>query len=113
MYLADVTDCGLKPRFLGEKLANGMVMAAPLGPGVDRIIVCEHGTPAADRAEETTFAEVADAWQRITGESIHHGGPTGSARSPTPPGRPPSTGAAGCCSPATPRTSTCPPAGRA
>ncbi|MEU0154730.1 FAD-dependent monooxygenase [Micromonospora fulviviridis] len=73
MYLADVTGCGLKPRFLGEKLANGMVMAAPLGPGVDRIIVCEHGTPAADRSEETTFAEVADAWQRITGESIHHG----------------------------------------
>ncbi|TDC85993.1 monooxygenase [Micromonospora sp. KC606] len=73
MFLADVVGCGLKPRFLGEKLPNGMVMAAPLGPGVDRIIVCEHGTPAADRTEETTFAEVADAWQRITGESIHHG----------------------------------------
>lgn len=73
MYLADVVGCGLKPRFLGEKLPNGMVMAAPLGPGVDRIIVCEHGVPAGDRAEETTFAEVADAWQRITGESIHHG----------------------------------------
>jgi bifunctional hydroxylase/dehydrase len=73
MYLADVVGCDLRPRFLGEQLPNGMVMAAPLGAGVDRIIVCEHGTPAAGRDEETTFAEVADAWQRITGESIHHG----------------------------------------
>ncbi|GIE92974.1 FAD-dependent monooxygenase [Paractinoplanes rishiriensis] len=73
MYLADVVGCDLRPRFLGEKLAGGMVMAAPLAPGVDRIIVCEDGTPAVDRAEERTFTEVADAWQRITGESIHHG----------------------------------------
>lgn len=73
MYLADVIGCGLRPRFLGERMPHGMVMAAPLEPGVDRIIVCEHGTPAADRTEETTFAEVADAWQRITGEPIHHG----------------------------------------
>ncbi|GAA1834446.1 FAD-dependent monooxygenase [Luedemannella flava] len=73
MYLADVVGCGLKPRFLGEKLQGGMVMAAPLGPQVDRIIVCEHGTPAGDRGQETTFEEVADAWERITGESIRHG----------------------------------------
>ncbi|MGX6602114.1 FAD-dependent monooxygenase [Micromonosporaceae bacterium Da 78-11] len=73
MFLADVVGCGLRPRFLGERLPNGMVMAAPLGPGVDRIIVCEHGTPAHDQAGTPTFAEVADAWQRITGESIHAG----------------------------------------
>ncbi|HWE90929.1 MAG TPA: FAD-dependent monooxygenase [Pseudonocardiaceae bacterium] len=73
MYLADVVGCELRPRFLGERLPNGMVMAAPLSPGVDRVIVCEHGAPAADRTEETSFAEVADAWQRITGENIHHG----------------------------------------
>jgi bifunctional hydroxylase/dehydrase len=74
MYLADVVGCDLRPRMLGERLPRGMVMATPLAPGVDRIIVCEHGTPAGDRDEETSFAEVADAWQRITGESIHHGG---------------------------------------
>lgn len=73
MYLADVVGCGLRPRFLGERMPNGMVMAAPLQEGVDRIIVCEHGTPAGDRAESPSFTEVADAWQRITGESIHDG----------------------------------------
>jgi bifunctional hydroxylase/dehydrase len=73
MYLADVVGCELRPRFLGEQLPNGMVMAAPLGEGVDRIIVCPHGVPA-ERADTPTFEEVADAWQTITGESIHHGG---------------------------------------
>jgi bifunctional hydroxylase/dehydrase len=73
MYLADVVGCGLQPRFLGEKLPNGMVMAAPLGEGVDRVIVCPHGAPARDRNETVTFAEVADAWQHITGEDISHG----------------------------------------
>ena len=72
MYLADVVGCEPRPRFLGERLPHGMVMAAPLGGGVFRIIVCEHGTPP-DRTDEPTFGEVADAWQRITGESIHHG----------------------------------------
>ncbi|MER5208670.1 FAD-dependent monooxygenase [Streptomyces sp. NPDC002825] len=73
MYLADVVGCDLEPRFLGERLPNGMVMAAPLGEGVDRIIVCEHGTPAGDRSETPTFAEVAEAWRRITGEDIGDG----------------------------------------
>jgi bifunctional hydroxylase/dehydrase len=72
MYLADVVGCDLRPRFLGEQLPNGMVMAAPLGEGVDRIIVCPHGVPA-ERAEAPAFEEVADAWEHITGESIHHG----------------------------------------
>ncbi|MFH8570270.1 FAD-dependent monooxygenase [Streptomyces sp. NPDC017993] len=74
MYLADVVGCDLKPRFLGERLPGGMVMAAPLAEGVDRIIVCEHGTPPPDRSETPDFAEVAGAWQRLTGEDIHAGG---------------------------------------
>ncbi|WP_329136537.1 FAD-dependent monooxygenase [Streptomyces sp. NBC_01476] len=74
MYLADVLGCGLKPRFLGERLPHGMVMAAPLKEGVDRIIVCPHGTPARERNDDITFAEVAAAWQRITGEDISGGG---------------------------------------
>nr|AEE65462.1 oxygenase [uncultured bacterium BAC AB649/1850] len=73
MYLADVVGCELRPRFLGEKLSNGMVMAAPLAPGVDRIIVCEHGTPPGDRERQVSYEEVAGAWERITGESIAHG----------------------------------------
>jgi len=71
MFLADVVGPDLRPRFLGERLPNGMVMAAPLGEGVHRIIVCPHGTPARGREQEVGFAEVADAWQLITGEDIH------------------------------------------
>lgn len=73
MYLADVVGCGLRPRFLGERLAGGMIMAAPLREGVDRVIVVENGTPPPDRTEAPTFAEVAGAWQRITGEDISAG----------------------------------------
>lgn len=72
MYLADVAGCDIRPRMLGERLPNGMVMAAPLREGVDRIIVCEHGAPL-DARTDVAFAEVADAWQRITGEDIHGG----------------------------------------
>jgi bifunctional hydroxylase/dehydrase len=74
MYLADVVGCEIPPRFLGERLPGGMVMAAPLKEGVDRIIVCEHGTPPADRSETPEFAEVAAAWERLTGEDISGGG---------------------------------------
>jgi bifunctional hydroxylase/dehydrase len=74
MYLADVVGGELRHRFLGERLPRGMVMAAPLAPGVDRIIVCEHGTSAGERTTAPTFTEIADAWQRITGESIHGAG---------------------------------------
>ncbi|MFH8628176.1 FAD-dependent monooxygenase [Streptomyces vietnamensis] len=73
MFLADVVGCDLRPRFLGERLPHGMVMAAPLGEGVDRVIVCPDGTPARERDQEPTFAEIADAWQHITGEDIHDG----------------------------------------
>lgn len=74
MYLADVTGVELRPRFLGERLNNGMVMAAPLSEGVYRIIVCPDGTPAHDRERTVTFEEVAAAWQHITGEDISGGG---------------------------------------
>lgn len=73
MYLADVVGCGLRPRFLGERLANGMIMSAPLREGVDRVIVVENGTPAPDRSESPSFAEIAGAWERITGEDISGG----------------------------------------
>jgi bifunctional hydroxylase/dehydrase len=73
MFLADVAGCNLRTRFIGEKVPGGMVMAAPLGDGVDRIIVCERGTLPHRRAESPSFAEVADAWQRLTGEDIHGG----------------------------------------
>jgi bifunctional hydroxylase/dehydrase len=80
MYLADVKGCDIKTRRLGELLPNGMVMAAPLDQGYTRVIVCESGRRP-DSGNQVTFTgrqvrftEVADAWQRLTGDSIHHGG---------------------------------------
>ncbi|MFB7657736.1 MULTISPECIES: FAD-dependent monooxygenase [unclassified Streptomyces] len=74
MFLADVTGLDLKPRYLGETLPNGMVMAAPLGEGVHRIIVCPHGAAARSAEDTVTFEEVAQAWKHITGEDISAGG---------------------------------------
>lgn len=72
MYLADVAGCDIRSRMIGELVPNGMVMAAVLEKGYTRIIVCENGTPP-DKSRQATFADVADAWQRLTGESIHGG----------------------------------------
>ncbi|HEV2780496.1 MAG TPA: FAD-dependent monooxygenase [Actinophytocola sp.] len=71
MYLADVVGRKIRPRPIGEKVAGGMVMAAPLEDGVDRIVVCPLGTTPTERTEPPPFEEVADAWQRLTGESLH------------------------------------------
>ncbi|MFC0107563.1 FAD-dependent monooxygenase [Kibdelosporangium aridum] len=73
MYLADVTGCDIKPRMIGELLPNGMVMSAPLEQGYFRIIVCENGVSPDKNRREVTFTDVADAWQRLTGDSIHGG----------------------------------------
>ncbi|MER6788116.1 FAD-dependent monooxygenase [Streptomyces sp. NPDC000658] len=74
MFLADITGVDLKPRYLGETLPNGMVMAAPLKEGVHRIIVCPHGAAARSADDTVTFEEVAKAWEHITGEDISAGG---------------------------------------
>ncbi|WP_329417754.1 FAD-dependent monooxygenase (plasmid) [Streptomyces sp. NBC_00704] len=71
---ADVTGIDTRRRRIGEDLPGGsMVMAMDLENGVTRVVVHEAGTrPPADR-EAIAFADLADAWQRLTGESIHHG----------------------------------------
>ena len=74
MYTAEVTGVALRPRPIGERLPGGnMVVCTPVGQGRYRIVIHDralrpHPDPAA-----LTFTEVADAWQRLTGESIHHG----------------------------------------
>ncbi|WP_242909382.1 FAD-dependent monooxygenase [Actinomadura terrae] len=73
MFLADVGGCVIEPRQIGEKVPGGMVMSAPLGDGFDRVIVVERGTPPRRRTSPPDFAEVADAWQRLTGQSLHGG----------------------------------------
>ncbi len=71
MYLADVVGQRIRPRFIGERVAGGMVMAAPLEGDVDRVIVCEDGLAPVQHGSGPTFDEVAAAWQRLTGESLH------------------------------------------
>jgi len=73
MFIADVTDCDIEPRWAGELRPNGMVMAGPLGDGVTRIVVCERGRAPQRRAAAPDFAEVADGWRRLTGQDISHG----------------------------------------
>ncbi|MFI0596232.1 FAD-dependent monooxygenase [Streptomyces griseus] len=75
MFLADVKGVELAPRMTGQTLSGGMVMVGPLPGGVTRIVVCERGTPPRRRESPPEFAEVAAAWERLTGESIAHAEP--------------------------------------
>ncbi|MBQ0883086.1 MULTISPECIES: FAD-dependent monooxygenase [Streptomyces] len=74
MYLADVTGADIRPRPIGERVeGGGMVLSVGLGDGYDRIVIHEPGVRPHHGEGTLTFTEVADAWQRMTGESIHHG----------------------------------------
>lgn len=75
MFLADIRGVHLRERMIGETLPGGMVMVGHLGNGIDRIIVCERGTPPKRRTKPVEFSEIADAWQRLTGDDIHHADP--------------------------------------
>ncbi|SHH51054.1 FAD-dependent monooxygenase [Streptomyces sp. 3214.6] len=75
MYLADVRGLDLRQRMIGETLPGGMVMVGHLDGGITRLIVCEGGTPPKKRTTPVPYADVAAAWQRLTGEDISHGEP--------------------------------------
>jgi 2-polyprenyl-6-methoxyphenol hydroxylase-like FAD-dependent oxidoreductase len=71
-YTAEVTGIDVQRRRIGEQLPDGgIVMAMDLENGITRIVVHEKGMRPRDK-DTLTFAEIADAWQRLTGESIHH-----------------------------------------
>ncbi|MGH3433417.1 MAG: FAD-dependent monooxygenase [Thermocrispum sp.] len=71
-YTADVTGLQTRRRRTGEDLPGGsMVMAMDLEGGVTRVVVHERGMGPKDR-RLVTYTDLADAWQRLTGESIHH-----------------------------------------
>lgn len=72
MYLADIADIDLRPRYIGERVPGGMIMSAKLDDGRTRITIHEDFAPPPDR-RNPTFEELADTWLRLTGESIHHG----------------------------------------
>ncbi|GAB3258611.1 FAD-dependent monooxygenase [Kineosporia babensis] len=70
---ADVTGISTRRRRIGENLPDGsMIMAMDLENDVTRVVVHEHGMGPQDR-DTIAFPDLADAWQRLTGESIHHG----------------------------------------
>lgn len=71
MYLAEIIGRNMRPRYVGERVPGGMVMSFRLEGGVDRITIHEDVAPPPDPDHVVTFAEIADAWQRLTGESIH------------------------------------------
>lgn len=71
MYLAEIVGRNMRPRYVGERVPGGMVMSFRLEGGVDRITIHEDVAPPPAADHVVTFAEIADAWQRLTGESIH------------------------------------------
>ncbi|MET9442759.1 FAD-dependent monooxygenase [Streptomyces sp. NPDC006610] len=73
IHLADVAGSGVRLRPLGERLPGGLVQVFPMPGGVARIILSEYGTSPEDGDGSTGFAEVAAAWQRVTGEDISGG----------------------------------------
>jgi len=75
MWFADVAGCPLRPRFSGERVPGGMVMVLPMGPDVSRVVVYERDTMRGGRSVAPSFTEVADAWERLTGEDIRGGTP--------------------------------------
>ncbi|MYW13460.1 FAD-binding protein [Streptomyces sp. SID2563] len=70
LLLADIRGVDVDARATGQSLAGGMVMAAPLGDGLHRVIVGERGALPGRRTGPPSFHEVADVWKRLTGGDI-------------------------------------------
>jgi hypothetical protein len=45
----------------------------PIGKGVSRVVIHEPGVRPEHTEGTLEFRQIADAWQRMTGDSIHHG----------------------------------------
>ncbi|MDR3034309.1 MAG: FAD-dependent monooxygenase [Kitasatospora sp.] len=72
MYMADVVGANVRQRPIGERVPGGMVMAFNLENGVDRIVIHNEALRPPEDKSGLTFATIADAWQEMTGESLHH-----------------------------------------
>ncbi len=75
MAFAEVVGCNVRPRPNGERVPGGLVLAFRQDSGVDRVTYFERAVKPHTGDEPPTFEEVADAWERLTGEDIHHGTP--------------------------------------
>jgi len=74
MYMADVTGIDIRQRPTGEHVPGGnMILATNLGDGYYRVLIHDKSLPPHPDSATLTFTDVADAWQRMTDESIHHG----------------------------------------
>lgn len=71
LRFADVAGVQLRPRFIGEQVPGGMVMVLPLGPDRSRIVYYDREEPLRTSGDPITFEEVADAFQRLSGEDVH------------------------------------------
>ncbi|MEV7217391.1 FAD-dependent monooxygenase [Kitasatospora cineracea] len=71
MYMADVVGANVRQRPIGERVPGGMVMAFNLENGVDRIVIHNEALRPPEDKSGLTFATIADAWQEMTGESLH------------------------------------------
>ncbi len=75
LLLADVRGLDQRELWSGERRPGGMLLAAPLGEWLMRIVVYEHGRKPRQRVGPPSFAEVAEAWQRVSGNDISDGVP--------------------------------------
>lgn len=75
MKIADVADTPVRIRPTGEVGEAGMVVVLPLGPNATRVVVYERDAGVRKTHEPPTFEQVADAFERVTGEDIRGGTP--------------------------------------
>ncbi|MCT2588416.1 FAD-dependent monooxygenase [Streptomyces sp. N2-109] len=75
MSFAEVSGCQVRPRPNGERVPGGMVLAFQQGPDLYRVTYYERGVVPRKGDGAPSFAEVAQAWERLTGEDIRAGTP--------------------------------------
>lgn len=75
MSFAELAGCRVRPRPNGERVPGGMVLAFQQGPDLFRVTYFERGVVPRKGDAPPTFGEVADAWERLTGEDIRGGSP--------------------------------------
>lgn len=71
MKMADFTGVRVPIRPTGQVGEAGMVVVLPLGSDAIRVVVFERGAGVRLVQQPPTFTEVADAFERVTGEDIH------------------------------------------
>jgi oxygenase len=74
MLRADVAGIEIPGRRF-ERFPAGLAVAGRRPDGVTRVMVHEFGRPVGQRGGEPDFGEVAEVWQRVTGEDIGVGTP--------------------------------------